>query len=253
MTWSFAPAILALGLGVVVGGLGGLFGVGGGILAIPIVGLMFGMDQQLAQGTALVMILPNALLGLWNYHRRNSIDLRMAALISGTAVISTYLAARIANDLSNGALRLAFAVFLAVMAVYLAFKVFKRQDSKAPRPRLAWPWSALVGIAGGLLSGLFGIGGATIAPPALTELFGLNQTAAQGLALALITPGAFAALIVYARAGAVNWSLGVPLAIGGVAAISLGVAAAHKLQERSVRLMFCGMLMATALVLSAHA
>ena len=58
---------LDLGLGLLLGALGGLFGIGGGLLAIPALGLLFGLDQQFAQGTALVMVVPNVLLALWRW------------------------------------------------------------------------------------------------------------------------------------------------------------------------------------------
>ena len=62
-----------LGLGVVLGALGGMLGIGGGLVAIPILGALYGMDQHLAQGTALVMILPNVLTGFWRYHQRTPV------------------------------------------------------------------------------------------------------------------------------------------------------------------------------------
>ena len=103
------------------------------------------------------------------------------------------------------------------------------------------------------MSGLFGVGGAFIAPPVLTAWFGVRQVEAQGLALALVCPGTFVALGTYANAGQVDWGLGVPLAIGGIAAIPIGVAAAHRLPERRLRLAFCGMLALTAGLLALHA
>ena len=48
--------VVNLLLGCVLGTLGGLFGIGGGLIAIPALGVVFGLDQQLAQGTALVMV-----------------------------------------------------------------------------------------------------------------------------------------------------------------------------------------------------
>ena len=43
-------------LGAALGTVGGLFGIGGGLIAIPVLGVLFGLDQQIAQGTALVMV-----------------------------------------------------------------------------------------------------------------------------------------------------------------------------------------------------
>jgi uncharacterized protein len=243
---SLAAAVEIFCLGVVFGAFGGLFGVGGGIIAIPMLVLLFDMKEQTAQGTALVMILPTVLLGFWKYQRRNSIDLRMAALLAATAVGATYFAARTANALSSGMLRAAFGVFLILVALYLAWKILRRTETQKLRGKLHWIWSWLVGVTGGLLSGLFGVGGATIAPPALTTFFGLTQTAAQGLALAMIVPGTAAALAVYAEAGAVDWGKGLALAIGGLVAVPIGVAAAHKLSADKLRLLFCGFLVLSA-------
>lgn len=238
-------------LGAVFGGFGGLLGVGGGIIAIPVLVLLFGMDQQSAQGTALVMILPSVLVGFWKYRQRNAIDLRMAALLSATAVFATYFAARIANLVPSDALRAAFGAFLVIMAGYLVWKARNRAGTKDPRPALRWPFSGLVGAAGGLLSGLFGVGGATIAPPALTGFFGLTQTAAQGLALAMIAPGTIVALAVYARAGAVDWTMGLAMALGSLVAVPAGVAAAHALPAEKLKLAFCGFLMLSATMIVA--
>jgi len=238
-------------LGVAFGAFGGLFGVGGGIIAIPMLVLLFDMTEQAAQGTALVMMLPTVLLGFWKYQRRNSIDLRMAALLAATAVVTTYFAARTANTLSSSALRAAFGGFLVLVSLYLAWKVLHRTESHEPHWKLRWTWSWLVGVTGGLLSGLFGVGGATIAPPALTTFFGMSQTAAQGLALAMIAPGIVAALAVYARAGAVHWSSGLAMAVGSLIAVPLGVAAAHKLKGERLRLLFCGFLIFSATMIIA--
>src|ERR1700751_5773208 len=63
----------AAGLGGVAGLLGGLFGVGGGFLVIPLLGFFYGMDQQTAQGTALIMVVPNVVWAFSRYQRRFSI------------------------------------------------------------------------------------------------------------------------------------------------------------------------------------
>jgi len=83
--------LLYIVLGAGLGTLGGLFGIGGGLIAIPALGVLFGLDQQLAQGTALVMVVPNVLLALWRYHQRNRIELRHALPLSACSFVFAWL------------------------------------------------------------------------------------------------------------------------------------------------------------------
>lgn len=240
----------AVGLGIGSGLLGGMFGVGGGFLVIPLMGILYAMHQQTAQGTALVMVVPNVLFAFWRYRQRFGVDLRMAATIAASALAATYPTARLATGLDPHALRLAFAAFLAGLAAIVAYRTWRGTLTVAARPALAWGWTAIVGVIGGIVSGFFGVGGAFIAPPLLTAFFGVRQIEAQGLALALVCPAAVVALLTYAAAGQVDWLIGIPLGLGGTAAISAGVAFASRLPERRLRLAFCGLLILTAVLLA---
>ena len=62
--------LLMLSLGAALGFFGGLFGIGGGIIVIPLLVLGFGMEQTVAQGTALVMMVPNLLIAWYRYNQR---------------------------------------------------------------------------------------------------------------------------------------------------------------------------------------
>ncbi len=252
MTAVASHLLLPLALGAFCGIAGGLFGIGGGVIAIPILGILYALDQQAAQGTVLLMVLPNVGLAFWRYQRRVGLDLRIAGLLGVTALVASYPAARIAIGLDPRDLRLAFAGFLAILAAIIAYRTRRGLVAAQNRRPLAWGWTAAVGALGGSISGLFGVGGAFIAPPLLTTFFGLRQVEAQGLALALVGPGTVVALIAYAGAGEVEWRLGLTMAVGGVAAIPAGVAFAHRLPERSLRLAFCGFLAAAAGLLALH-
>jgi len=242
---------LFVALGAVLGALGGLFGIGGGLIAIPVLGLFFGLDQQHAQGTSLVMVTPNVLVGLRGYARRGSVDKRVAVLLAACAVSFTALGALYATRIAGPGLRIAFGAFAALIALYFIVETLRTgANGDAPRrPRLAWGWTGVVGALGGVVSGFFSVGGAIFAVPVLTLLFGYAQAAAQGLALALVAPGALVGLVTYALAGDVDWAIGIPLAVGGTPCVRFGVALAHRLPDRALRLLFGVLLVAASAAL----
>jgi len=98
---AFQDLLITLPLGAALGFFGGLFGIGGGVIAIPLLALAFGMDQALAQGTALVMMVPNLLVGWWRYQRRHPVPvsrvLAIAAVATATTAVTAHFAARLAQ------------------------------------------------------------------------------------------------------------------------------------------------------------
>src|SRR3981189_680905 len=140
----------AAALGGMAGLLGGLFGVGGGFLVIPLLGFFYGMDQQTAQGTALIMVVPNVLWAFSQYHRRFGLDLRMAATIAGSALLAPDPTARFAPGLDPHVLRLAFAVFLATTAGTVAYRTWRGGARVERGTRRASGWAAAGGVVGGV-------------------------------------------------------------------------------------------------------
>lgn len=244
---SLDPTTLALDLllGMLLGAVGGMLGIGGGLIAIPLLAWLYDMNQTLAQGTALVMIVPNVLIGFLRYRQRHPFDLRQIGSMLLPAIVTSHLSARLAVSLAPDLLRHAFAGFLVFLTALLLWqlRVARSDAAQAPlSPRLL----PLVGLASGFMSGLFTIGGGMVVVPALVLLFGVAQTTAQGMALAMVLPGAIIALGSYAHAGQVVWQIGLPLALGGVLTVSLGVRLAYRLAPAVLRAMFCLVLLGTA-------
>lgn len=240
--------LLTLALGAGLGFFGGLFGIGGGIIAIPLLVLGFGMEQPLAQGTALVLMVPNLLIGWWRYNQRHPLAWRHALLIGVSATLTTWLVAHFATQLDPRILRWLFSLFIGLLALRLLIRNHRRAEvGERPLQVSALP---LVGMLGGGTMGLLGIGGGLIAIPFLTGWLGQRQTVAQSLSLALAVPSSIIALLTYAGAGRVDWSLGLPLAVGGLFTVSAGVALAHRLPEKRMRAAFAWLMLATAFWLS---
>lgn len=242
--------MMYIALGAALGTMGGLFGIGGGLIAIPALGLLFGLDQQLAQGTALVMVVPNVLLALWRYHQRNRIALQHALPLAAAGFVFAWLGSIWAVGLDAGAMRLGFVGFLVALVVWNLARMFMRSTPPSSELRQPWPWLGLLGSGAGVVGGLFGVGGAVIATPVLTSVFGTTQVVAQGLSLALAAPSTAVTLVTYGVHQHVDWSMGVPLALGGLLSISWGVKLAHALPEKVLRSLFCGFLVLCAVMLA---
>ena len=233
-------------LGAAMGTLGGIFGIGGGLIAIPALVLLFGMDQQLAQGTTLVMVVPNVMLALWRYHQRTRILLRHAAPLAAAGFVFAWIGSIIAVGLDPDAMRIGFAVFMMLLSAYSYLQMYLPKPPPSKELRHPWPWLMVLGSGSGILGGIFGLGASVLATPVLSTVFGTTQVVAQGLSLALALPSTGVTLLTYALHDHVQWQLGLPMAIGGLLSVSWGVKLAHALPEKSLRTWFCLFLMACA-------
>ena len=248
------PAEVALDvvLGAAIGVLSGIVGIGGGLFTIPLLGVLFGLSQQRAQGTSLVMVVPNVLLGLWRYTRYRGFDARGAGLLALLAPFFTYWGARLATAAPSRSLRIWFAAFLLALALFYGLRSRAGEIRVDPDARIPPRVAVVLGMVGGFVSGVFGVGGALLTVPLMTTLHAMGQATAQGMGLALVAPGTVMNLVVYGRAGNVDWVRGIALAVGGVATMPVGVAIAHRLPERALRTIFGVVALISAFALFLH-
>lgn len=227
-------------LGVALGVLTGALGTGGGLLAVPLLVLICGLDQKQAQGAALVMITISVAKSLKAYHRQGSLDLGKRTLVLAAvggvmAVISAVWAIRQASPV----LQMLYGSFLFFLA---AFNWLTKHKSplKTALPD-AWSWTP--GVLGGASLGLFGVGGAALVTPLLRIFFGVPQLAAQGMSLVFALPGILLGLGVYVTAGHVAWIPGILLAVGGFVGAGYGVRWARNTSPATLSATFTGILL----------
>src|SRR6478752_5304418 len=99
-----------------------------------------------------------------------------------------------------------------------------------------------VGLAAGLLSGLFGVGGGTVIVPLLVLLLAFEQRLASGTSLAAIVPTAAVGVVSYAVHGSVAWIAGVILAAGAVIGAQIGTWILQRMSVVALRWAFIGFL-----------
>lgn len=248
-------SLLVILLGLCVGILVGLFGIGGGLVLVPALVYLLGMEQHMAQGTSLFILLPPLGLGaLLAYWKRGQVDLRAGLLCALGMLGGSYAGSLIAMPIRPMQLKGAFGCFLILSAVLLWRKtqlqptaVAGQFFAPASSPVSLLRQLAILAVATvcGIAAGLFGAGGGVLLVPFLGLLFDYEQLHAQGTSLiALVPPTGALAVLSYWHAGKVSGHIGLLLMpgifLGGIA----GSRIADMLQPRRMRQIFAAIVLA---------
>jgi uncharacterized membrane protein YfcA len=117
--------VLGIALGLLAGMLAGLFGVGGGILFVPTLSIVLGLDQLTAQATSLLAMLPVVAVGTWRQRAYGNVRLRPALVLGIGGVAGVVVGGFLATSLSDEALERLFALLLLAVAVQLIARAFR--------------------------------------------------------------------------------------------------------------------------------
>ena len=129
ITWLTATAMILLG--IVTGILAGLLGVGGGVIIVPALMLLFGASDLVAKGTSLLVMIPTSLTGTLSNYRAKNVDLSAALAVGLPACVTTFVGSMVATAVSPMAANIAFAVFLTFVAVQMFWKALRRGGAGA--------------------------------------------------------------------------------------------------------------------------
>jgi uncharacterized membrane protein YfcA len=126
---------LALATGLAAGVVAGLFGVGGGILFVPVLTLGLGLTQIEGEATSLLAIIPTVIAGTWTQQRYGNVRWRAAAIMGVAAVVGVEAGVRIATSIPEDTLRRLFGVLLLWVAAQIAWRGGRTNsgDSRAAR------------------------------------------------------------------------------------------------------------------------
>lgn len=217
------PAFLTLvAIGVVAGLMSGLFGVGGGLVLVPMLVGLLGYGQRIAAGTSSAAIVPTAITGALTYASAGNVDWVVAIALAAGMIVGAQIGSLLLARLPTRVLTWAFVGYLAVVAVSLWFVVPDRDaqvDTSAP-----WVIGLLVviGLVVGAVSGPLGVGGGVIVVPALIFFFSASDLIARGSSLAMLVPGALSGTVANVRRGNVDVRSAIILGLAACATSPLG-------------------------------
>ncbi len=262
MTSFFLFAAILLFGGFTAGIIAGLFGVGGGVILVPVLYEVLGLagvDEairtHMAVATSLAVILPTGIRSAMGHHEKGSIDWSFVKLNAPFIVIGVVIGTLTAREIDGTQLRLIYAVMVLIVAFFL---IWSRQN-----PNIRFPWPAnwvtrLYGVLTGCLSTLMGIGGGIFTTSYMIS-FGRSIHQAVGTAAAIGPIIALPAMVGFIWAGFDNsllpkGSLGFISLIGAVLilpasliAAPWGVKLAHRLSRAHLELMFALFLLTVGL------
>ena len=114
--------LAVVGIGIASGFLSALFGVGGGMVVIPLLVLLLGFDARAATATSLAVILITALAGTTSFSLLEHVDWDAAALVGLPAVAGSVAGVRLQRRVTSRVLTLLFAAFIVAVAVVLVLE-----------------------------------------------------------------------------------------------------------------------------------
>lgn len=232
-------------IGLLAGIFGGLVGLGGGIVMIPLMVGVTRIGQHRAHGTSLVALVFTGLAGSVTYALKGSLDLVASALLAATAVLTARAGARYAHALPEWKLKRSFGGFLILVAVLILFKPYLGGHSRTLSLEVKGITLLITGGMTGFLSGMMGVGGGTVMVPSMVLLLGMDQYTAQGTSLLAMVPAGVVGAYTHQRLGNVQRDLLAGLIPGILIGTYLGGSLAHMLHEGSLRAIFAVVLVWT--------
>jgi uncharacterized membrane protein YfcA len=234
-------------IGLLSGIFGGLVGLGGGVIMIPMMVGILKLEQRKAHGTSLIAIVFTGITGAAIYAVKGNIDIMAAALLAVTAIFTIRYGAKFAHAMPEWKLKKSFGAFLLFVSAIFLLKPYLVGD---PRPVEMWikiPALLATGAFTGFLSGMMGVGGGAIMVPAMALLAGLSQYTAQGSSLLAVVPIAIAGAHTHWKLGNTATKLLPGLIIGVLLGTYLGSAFALDMPENILRIIFCSVVVFTGI------
>jgi uncharacterized protein len=237
--------LLALASGAIVGFSLGLVGGGGSVLAVPLLAYVVGVrSPHVAIGTSALAVAANAAVNLISHWRAGTVKVRCALVFAASGIAGAAIGSTMGKAFDGERLLALFGLVMIVVGLSIA-----RRPTGIERPEVhldaqsastLLPRLAIAGLAAGLLSGFFGIGGGFMIVPGLIAATGMPLINAIGSSLVSVTGFGLTTAGNYALSGLVDWWVAMLMLAGGSLGGLGGVLTARRLagQKRTLSYIF---------------
>lgn len=258
--------LITIPIGVVSGLLAGAFGIGGGIIAVPLIRHILGETAHVAIGTTLAVILPTAIIGAVNYWKEKMLVLPLAAYCSVPAILGTILASAFSHQVDGQDLMLGLAALMILVGLDFITGFGNKLKAKAANADLGSDavsqtyidikmdkkaiLSAIgIGSVVGILSGLLGVGGGFIMVPAFCYLLGLPLKIAFGTSLVVVAIVSLPGTLVHWYHHHVDLSIAATMLVGSIPGAWLGSKLSLKTKDQMLRTVFGAILIVLSILM----
>ncbi len=261
-------AFLILGLGGLVGVLSGMFGVGGGFLATPLL-FFIGIPPAVAVATQANQIVASSVSGLLAHFKRRTVDIKMGTVLLVGGLVGSAMGIGVFNYMKSLGqvdllVQLSYVIFLGIVGALMfveslsAIRRAKRPGPKKPAERRHKSWlyvlpfkvrfrtsglyisaipPLLVGALVGVLSAIMGVGGGFVMVPAMIYLLNMPTKVVVGTSLfQIVFVAAFTTMLHASTNYTVDVVLAVLLLVGGVIGAQFGTQIGLRLKAEQLRI-----------------
>jgi uncharacterized protein len=248
--------------GLLTGGIGGIvsgfLGVTSGGILVPLLVLILGKDQHVAQGLSLVaQVVPTSLSGVRNYSRSgHRISIRWLSWMAIGFCFGGIIGALLATHVPDRTLQWCFVGYLLVLLTIIVSRPPRPRTQADPdttaEPPLHWAALCAIGAVAGWSSGFLGIGGGLAITALMTALMKVSQHRAQAMSLAVTAlPVTLPAALLYVQQGTeLPWLTIISLIVGLWAGTGIGAGFANRVAPDKLRLMLMIMIAGMAIFMA---
>jgi uncharacterized membrane protein YfcA len=246
-----AVGLLMIAGGAAAGLFGSLLGLGGGVLIVPLLTLVFGLDLREAVGVSLVSVIMTSSVAAGVYLERHVADLRLGMRLELFTAVGALIGGSIAFLIEERFLALLFVVLLGYVAVSM---LRSRASSGTAAPSESstsyevrnLPLGVVGATGAGVLSALLGVGGGIVKVPLMHLGMGVPLRVSTATSNLMVGITAAASAVIYVIHGEVDPYIAGPTAIGVFLGASAGSRIAHRVDVRVLRFLFVAVLLYTA-------